>query len=285
MSLSCKAFNVTLIHPATYVHSLALSEAADYVEASLRACGYQSLRTTNQILSKAHNIVFCAHLLQPEHLGILPPDTIIFNSEQLDDDTAGHFRGIYPQLLDRYFVWDYSSDNLGRIPHDRKSVIPFLHCQALRRFAGARRHGKCLLFYGSTTPRRQKILAELQESGLPVQAIFGEYGAERDLRLLAAWAVLNLHKYDTTASFEPMRCFYPLINHVPVISEDSGDASTDAYRDAVFFFDRASLVQGIVGLYRDQHSFATRSAAMLAAFQQKLPLGGFVSAVERFLNR
>ncbi len=52
-----------------------------------------------------------------------------------------------------------------------------------------------------------------------------------DAMLLRAWAVLNLHKADDTIAFAPIRCFYPLINGIPVISEDTTDASATPFRD------------------------------------------------------
>jgi hypothetical protein len=78
-----QAFNVTLIHPRGYVHAAALTEAAAYVCASLRACGYTAGRTTNTIARNAVNIVFCAHMLARDQAAQIPSDSIIFNSERL----------------------------------------------------------------------------------------------------------------------------------------------------------------------------------------------------------
>jgi hypothetical protein len=103
--------------------------------------------------------------------------------------------------------------------------------------------------------------------------------------MLRSWAVLNLHKSNETVAFEPIRCFYPLINDVPVISEDVTDASADAFRDSVFFFARASLVDGVCDLYRNPVSFGNRAATMLHAFKQESPLPQIASAVGQFLER
>jgi hypothetical protein len=280
-----KPFNVTLIHPATYVHSLALKEAADYVYAALLACGYPAARTTNQLGRNAHNIIFCAHMLGRAEAGRIPPDSIIFNSEQLDDTAGWHLRGgLYRDLLARFWVWDYSQNNLSRIAHARKFFIPFQYRPELLRADIPREAGTVLLFYGVLTPRRKRILEELHRRGIRIEVLFGQYGNERDARIRRAWGVLNIHKHDETSAFEPIRCFYPLINEVPVISEEVDDSSADAFRDSMFFFDRASLLDGIQQLYADPPAFGESSRAMLTNFRKLSPLPSVAAAAERFLE-
>jgi hypothetical protein len=169
-----------LVHPPGFIHSLALQEAADYVHAVLEACGYRSMRTTNHVAPDAYNVIFCAHLLTGDDLARIPPDSIIFNSESLEDVHERRFYSdAYPQLLRRFCVWDYSHRNLPLIPHDAKAVIPFLHSNALKRSDQARSTRAALLFYGRITDRRANILNDLQRRGVPVQAIFGEYAHAR----------------------------------------------------------------------------------------------------------
>jgi hypothetical protein len=98
-----------------------------------------------------------------------------------------------------------------------------------------------------------------------VEAIYGQYAFQRDTKMLSSWAVLNLHKEDVAVAFEPIRCFYSLINEVPVISEDVHDPSTEAFRESIFFFNPASLVDGIRRLHENPDLFAERSRAMLAS--------------------
>jgi hypothetical protein len=281
-----KPFNVTVIHPQTYPHALGVKEAADYVAAVLRACGYASARTINHLAGNAHNIVFCAHLLPREQAAKLPRDSIIFNSEQLDDLAGGHFRsGVYRELLERFFVWDYSPKNLHRIGHDDKCWIPFLYCPELVRTDIARQPGNTLLFYGSITPRRQRILQDLQRRGVRVASVFGEYGDGRDERIARSWAVLNIHKNDAAVAFEPIRCFYPLINGVPVISEDVDDEATRGFRDSMFFLEQVSFVERVAALYENARTFHDRTRSMLAAFTQTSPNAAVMQAVGRFLER
>ena len=281
-----KPFNITLLHPPGFIHAHALKEAADYVHATIRACGYQSIRTVNHVAGDAHNVIFCAHLLKRELIEKIPPDTIVFNSESLEDSGERQFYSdAYGELLGRFYVWDYSYRNLPLIPHDKKAVIPFLHCEELKRSDIPRRHGSSLLFYGRMTERRRDVLNGLQRRGVPVKAIFGEYDFQRDLHMLGAWAILNLHKSDDTRAFEPIRCFYPLINGIPVISEGVIDASADAFKDAVFFLERGALIEGISALCANRQDFDERSRAMLAKFTKKDPLPAMAAAIEKFLGR
>jgi len=278
-------FNVCRIHPPTYVHALALREAADYLRASLVACGYRTAQTVNQLARNAHNIVFCAHMLPDREAARLPRDTIIFNSEQLHDRDGWVLRsGVYRPMLEELTVWDYSPLNLGEIPHDRKGVVPFRYRPELLRSDIPREPGESLLFYGALTPRRAQLIEALRARGIPVEVLFGVYGDERDARIRRARAVLNLHKSDHTPWFEPIRCFYPLINEVPVITEEAADPVADEYRQHAFFVGRDSLVDEVAALWADTGQFIARSRAMLAAFRLRMALPELEVAVRRFLQ-
>jgi hypothetical protein len=236
LSAMLKPFNVTLIRPPGYRHSVALAEAVDYLHAELRRCGYQARTSCNALDVDAYNVMVCGHLLSMEDLARLPPDTIIFNSEQLVEHNGRHFAsGVYRILLARHHVWDYSPVNLTHITHDRASVIPFLYCDQLARTSWRHTPGNSFLFYGSLTPYRRRLLQRLRDLGLELTVVVGEYGAARDRRLFECRAVLNLHKTEDRRLFEPIRCFYPLINGIPVISEETTDPGADLFRDSMVF--------------------------------------------------
>jgi hypothetical protein len=255
-----RAFNVVRIQPPGYVHALAVEEAAEYLHHNLLAQGQRSQLTVNHLVQDARNVILCAHLLGHDHAAQLPTDSIIFNSEQLGDRDGWHFAsGVYQQLLARFHVWDYTHANLARIPHHRKAVIPFASCDALARTAVTRGGGDAVVFYGVLTDRRRRILDELRDHGIAVVAAFGRYGAARDREMLAARAVLNLHKSDDASVFEPIRCFYPLINQVPVISEASTDPTADAFRDAMWFLPREGLAAGIARVLADPGELQART--------------------------
>lgn len=63
-------------------------------------------------------------------------------------------------------------------------------------------------------------MEELRSRGLVVQSLFNIYAEERDYFIERTKAVLNLHYYSDSTVLEQVRLFWPLINGVPVISEE-----------------------------------------------------------------
>lgn len=262
-----RPFNVTLIQPAGYVHALALLEAAQFVHVCLQDCGFTATYATNHIAPEAHNIVFCAHMMDTAGLNALPPDTIIFNSEQLLNRGAWPLAAPYLDALAKFYVWDHSLANLPLITHPRKDFIPFTFHPALVRSPKTARR-ECLVFYGALSERRTKLIADIRAGGVPVKTLFGVYGAERDAEMLEAWAVLNIHGTETIGTFEPIRCFHPLTNGVPVISEASThDPTFQVYSDWLFSFRTPGLAAGVAGLYHDRDGFARAAQQKLQDFR------------------
>jgi len=72
--------------------------------------------------------------------------------------------------------------------------------------------------------------------------------------------------------FEPIRCFYPLINGVPVLSEDTTDPAADAFRDSAVFVD-------------DLAELATATPVDAARFRATSPVDAIASAVDMFLRK
>jgi hypothetical protein len=225
-------FNVTLIQPNDYIHSLALLEAAEYINIRINQCGYESVLTKNHLEHCRVNVVLCGHLI-PEELLKIDQKLIIFNSEQLPEDsvwTSPHYR----ILLEKNYVWDYSRVNLLKIKHNNTQLIDFYYCDQLSRLEIKKPAKYDLVFYGSINERRKKILDEVSKSGLRVKVIFGAYGGDRDGVISESRAVLNLHYYDSQI-FQQIRAFYPLTNRIPIISENYPIRSApDIYKDAIF---------------------------------------------------
>jgi hypothetical protein len=279
-------FNVTLIQPERYIFSLALKEAAEYLCAMLRQCGFDAQFSTNQLRQGEHNVILCAHLLGAGDLPRIPRDSIVFNSEPLGKDDQWHFASeIYSRILAQFYVWDYAHRNLARIEHARKDTIPFWYCPELVRTGTPARRSRSLLFYGAPTPRRRTLLSGIAAKGVEVKFMHGMYDVQRDAEMFDAWAVLNLHKTDDDAVFEPIRCFYPLTNRVPVISEEvRGDAMADEFRDSMFFFDRESIADRILALYDDDRAFAEKTVEQFRNFESKSAQGFIRAAVDRYMQ-
>jgi len=280
-------FNITLIQPPGYLHSAALAEASEYLHDQVNACGQPAMLSSNRILADHCNVIIGAHLLAPGHAANLPDDVIIFNSEQLSNSEGWYFNnGVYRALLNRFDVWDYSANNLKHIPHERKALIPFLFSPALVRHPMPTDRKPELFFYGCDTPRRIDIIQRIRTAGVPVTALMNFYGKERDAAMLKSWAVLNLHNAEHVENFEAIRCFHPLINGIPVISEDeTDDPSAALYREHLFCFRNADLVEGIVALYNNPAGFQQAAATRLATFRQRSAQEAISSALENHLLR
>ena len=210
-------FNVTLMSPIGYVHGLALLEAAEFINNQIIRCGYISTLSKNRLIYDGINIILGTHI-QPEKYGDLAHNCIIFNTEQLPGNSVWINKD-YKNILMNNYVWDYSSFNLSCISHNNKSLIYLNFDKLLRRIKLNPKKEWDILFYGSLNDRRIKILDGLEGKGLKIKRLFGIYGPERDHFLSNCRSVLNLHFYDSQI-LQQIRIFYPLINGIPVISEN-----------------------------------------------------------------
>lgn len=278
-------FNITLIQPMGYQHSLALGEVWIYLVDTLQRCGYSARATVNDIRPDMHNIVLCAHLIPEVVIGRIPPTTIVFNSEKLEEADGWylHNASCLPELIRTRTVWDYSARNLAHVPHARKSQIP-LHYSAALKFRHPRAADGPLLFYGGMTPRREQLLEGLRDRGIDVLiAPVGTYGDERDKLIGEARAVLNLHTDERYNVFEPVRCFHSLINGVPVITEDFHDEPLfDIFRRSTFVVG-ADPVAEIAALMDDMDRFKAAAAQHIATFAESDPLPHIKRAIEQYL--
>ena len=237
-------FNVTLLKPDNYIHSLALLEAAEYVNIRIKQSGYESALTLNYIDPHNINVIFCGHLM-PEELLKTNQKLIIFNTEQLCIESVWTSAN-YKNLLASNYVWDYSPANLEKIQHSNTQLIDFYYCNQLSRLKIRKPAKYDLLFYGSINDRRKKILDEITRRGLKLKVIFGMYGKERDALLSESKAILNLHYYDSQI-FQQIRAFYPLINQIPIISENYPiDSAPNIYSQVVFTNGHESIEDYVV---------------------------------------
>ena len=270
--------NVCLMQPPGYIHALALLEAAEYVVAKSREVGFEASLSKNRILPTGLNIVFGAHINPKSHLN-LGQNVVVFNSEQLPEQSAW-INADYKQVLNQHYIWDYSEFNLVRIKHDQKQVVCFHHADALNRIATTAVPEYDLLFYGSLNDRRKKVLSSLRENhGLKVLDFYGLYGPERDVLLANTRALLNLHFYDSQI-FQQIRAFYPLINGIPVISENFPIESAPAiYQDTVFTPGAEPFEAFVAGLLQDREGFAARAQKKTETFRLSLDHGEFSRAL------
>jgi SAM-dependent methyltransferase len=248
--VSAGAFHIVQVRPPGYVHAEALTEFAQCVHFALRRLGLSSFYG-HRAERPARQILFGAHLLDGRGVAALPPDAIIYNSEQILADSPW-LSGPYRQALQSHAVWDYSAENVRRAAElgiGALRYVPLGYVPELCRI-GPANEDIDVLFYGSVNPRRQSVLRALEAAGLKIAALFGVYGEERDRAIARAKIVLSMHFYEAKI-FEIVRVAYLLNNAKAVVAECGPDTAIEPdLREAVTGVPYDGLVDACLELVR-----------------------------------
>ncbi len=218
-------FQIVIIgHP----HAAAFAEIAETLVFGLRALGHTASAGINAFIADGVNIVLGMHMLPESEILHLPPQTVMYNLEQVEDSLFEWA----PQLetaLRRFEVWDYSPRNLERLGDlaPRRHLLPIGTMPQLTRIKPAAKQDIDVLFYGVVNERRRVVLKAIQDRGLIVSAMFNCYGAARDALIARAKLVVNLHKHEAQV-FEVVRVSYLLANRKAVVAEISPQTAIDA---------------------------------------------------------
>lgn len=245
-------YNVCIVKPFTFPHSLAFTELGELLLRSIHELGHRVSMGYNNIEPRATNIILGFHLMTPKQIQALPPNSVIINAEQLGNNPEVDKRAV--EASDKFKLWDYSAKNVEFIKRLGLPDAPLLkigYQKELDRLDRKVQKEIDILFYGCVNDRRRKILTELEDKGLKVKVLFGVYGKERDSWIEKSKLVLNHHFYDSQI-FEIVRVFYLLTNGVNVVSEvNSGAGGTEIsqmYLDCIHSSKYDDLVQSCVAL-------------------------------------
>ncbi len=248
---SSPAWQIVHVRPQGYVHAEALTEIAECVYFGLRRLGVRAFYREPPDCP-ARQIVFGAHLLDKAGLDALPADAVLYNSEQIQED-SDWLTSHYAAALKERQVWDYSAENVRRLTAlGARSVqfVPLGYVPELARIQPLEEEID-VLFYGSVNPRRQAILDELKARGLKVAALFGIYGEERDRAIARAKVVLIVHFYPAKI-FEIVRAAYLFTNEKAVVAECDSDTSVEPdLREAMYGVPYERLVEACMELVRE----------------------------------
>jgi hypothetical protein len=220
---------LVVVHPSGTPEPHSINEVVTSLFHGLQALGCSVDIRENEPIEDGTNIYFRAHLLPLPSVSEMPPGSIVYNFEQIFDQSPW-VGPVYRDLLSRVTVWDYSRRNLGAIAEfadpRRLHLVPVGYMPQLTRIAPAHVEDIDVLFYGVVNARRRAILAALREAGLRVHVETRIAGAARDGLIARAKLVLNLHFYPT-AIFEIVRVSYLLSNRKAVIGEVGPDTEID----------------------------------------------------------
>lgn len=245
---------ICIVRPPGYLHSGAFLEIAETLCFALQALGCTTAIQENRFAADACNIVLGANLIGENQMGAIPPGTILYNLEQIDP-ASKWLQPTFFQLMRKFTVWDYSLRNIERLQQvgtgPQLRHVPLGYMPQMSRIATTDAPDIDVLFYGSTNPRRTRILDALRAAGLRVHAAFGVYGAQRDALIARSRVVLNMHYYDSSI-FEIVRVSYLLANRKAVVTECHAGTEIDAdMRDAVAPAPYEQLVDTCLELVRD----------------------------------
>ncbi len=217
---------VLVIRPDGYKHSDCFNEIAEAFDEALPAGSKQ--------------LVFGAHLINYT-LSPYFRARILYQTEQITPECWWN-RESYIKLLQNHEVWDYSLSNIAALEKlgvKAKHVpIRYMPCMTKIKSNPVCDQDIEVLFYGSTNPRRVKILNSLTKAGIGVVRAFNVYGKERDDLIARSKIVLNLHQFDD-GIFEIFRCAHLFANSKCVISEPGRDKDLDAAHSSSAIFHKA----------------------------------------------
>jgi hypothetical protein len=246
-------YNICLIQPGNYIHTLAFSELGELIFFSLKELGIEATMGFNRVDQNFKNIIIGCHLLNPNLIDQIPKNTIILNTEQIYSDATSWNKNIF-FWAERFEVWDYSEKNIQKFNEMNLKNIKILKIgfqKELIRLNHNKNKDIDILFYGSLNQRRKEILDELETHGLKIKVLFGVYGKERDAWIERSKIVLNHHFYNSHI-FEIVRVFYLLTNSVAVVGEVNETTSIDAiYKNAILARRYDELVTGCLELARN----------------------------------
>jgi hypothetical protein len=216
------AYRVCIIIPPGYTHASCFAEVGYLLHASLFSLGIDCDIRLNELSRERINIILGSHLMRfGDYLGQYR--YIPYQLEQLSEREGVYSENVHTILSHAFQVWDYSIENMRFL--DQKGIrakhVPVGYHANLEQIADASVKDIDVFFYGSSGPRRQRIIDALAGSpGIAVKQLFGVYGKERDAWIARSKIILNIHHYSTNI-FEAVRVSFLLNNRCFVLSEES----------------------------------------------------------------
>ncbi|HTH80939.1 MAG TPA: hypothetical protein VL593_18335 [Ramlibacter sp.] len=201
-----------------------LTEVAICLRDAIRAAGYASEHLVNHIDPAAYSIVLGGSPALEKELPHLDRERCaIFNFEQLGS-TSNLAGPQYRAWLAHWLVLDYHASNVELLkrengPAQRAFELPLVPSANLVT-TGDEPKSVDVLFYGTMSDRRSRVIAQLESMGLKVEVVAGAYGHELAPAVRRAKLVLHVHFYEQ-ALFPVARVLQPVMMGVPVVCETS----------------------------------------------------------------
>jgi len=231
-------FHIVHVVPNPTLHGLyGYREVIETLQWGLASLGHPTTVAENAFAEDSVNIVLGFQMLSDAELERAPPDTIVYNFEQLPGTPLEALKPAYRLAARRLRVWDYSEHNLATwaaLGPARPAVhVPVGWAPILARIPRDVPQDIDVLFYGVPGQRRLALYSQLCQTGAAVFAC-GLYGAARDSLIARSKLVLNVDLNDSRRVFEVVRVSYLLANAKAVLAVVRPQTLLEpALRDAV----------------------------------------------------
>jgi hypothetical protein len=230
-----RKFNLLIVQPEDYVNYAPFLGVARAMSFALRRLGHDVRLAGNEFLRDATNMIFGAHHLDADLAAGLPPDTIVYNTEQLRPGGAV-VESLRP-FVSRFATWETDVGNVeawraaglgGGVHYVQPGYVPESSTIDVTTPTDID-----VLFFGKVNPRRMVVLDSVTRAGIRLHVADGVYLADRDALVGRAKIVLNVHAADDS-SLEMARVAYTLANRRPLVTELGRAARLDTdLRDGV----------------------------------------------------
>lgn len=279
-------FNIVLVgtqNKKDLVHLKVLLDVSQILQLGLEDLGHE-VSLGSSLAKDTLNIILGYHHLWGKRL---PADyeCIIYQLEQFyenDDwapDLLSNFKAKYQRTLRSCrYIWDFSKANIEHLANCgiKATYKPIGFHPKMRRIRPDTKRDIDILFYGSTNPRRLKILNELAKKHT-VKTLFGVYGQERDAYISRAKIVLGIHFYQARL-FDEVRTTFLMNNRIFTVLEDTPHRK---YDDVLVYAEYDRLVE-TCEYYLDNENLASEKAAQAFRVFSRYPESEFLkSAIEK----
>ncbi len=232
-------FNIVLVgtqNKKELVHLKVLLDVSQILQLGLEDLGHE-VSLGSSLAKDTLNIILGYHHLWGKRLPA-DYDCIIYQLEQFyeNDEWApellSNFKAEYRRTLRSCrYIWDFSEANIEYLEKCgiKATYKPIGFHPKMRRIKSDTKKDIDILFYGSTNPRRLKILNELAKKHT-VKTLFGVYGPERDAYISRAKIVLGIHFYQARL-FDEVRTTFLMNNRIFTVLEDTPHRKYDDVLD------------------------------------------------------
>lgn len=225
-------FHLTHIVPSPKLHIFfGYMEIIETVRWGLINLGHEATYAINQLRSDAVNIVFGAQMLRLPEVKALPPDTIVYNLEQMAGLKPEEVRETTRYCVDNFVLWDYSEFNLptwtALNPKFPVVHVPIGYAPILSRIEKPADQDIEVLFYGGPGGNRLRVFYDLCQKLVKAVFVHGLYGASRDGLVARSKLVLNINQYPRAGIIEMARVSYLLSNRKAVVSDYSSSSKIE----------------------------------------------------------